>query len=166
MVADPQRALDINVNASLEFLKLVLPPELAQVNRAFDSENFLEADVSPLSRIPTSDKHKPNEEWIAMRLKIEHEWLYRINPKWARKIYRKHIERKQDKDPDLGSEIWLHVKPPEELLERHRCEVEGRPMPELLTPGDEYPEDGNMRFEDIHTPRKEEVEYSGEEETE
>lgn len=70
MVANPRRALDININISLEFLSLVLPPDLAQVNRAFQNENFLETDVSPLSRIPTSDKHKPNEEWIAMRLKV------------------------------------------------------------------------------------------------
>ena len=58
MVANPRRALDININISLEFLSLVLPPDLAQVNRAFQNENFLQTDMSPLSQIPTSDKHK------------------------------------------------------------------------------------------------------------
>lgn len=44
--------------------------------------------------------------------------------------------------------------------------MEGRPIPELMTPANMYVDEDGMRFDAIHTPRKEEVEYSGLEEVE
>ena len=83
-VADPQRALDLNINASLDFLSKVLPTELAaQVDSTFDNENLLDSEITQLDRIPTSQNHRPDDENIAMFLKIRHEWLVRISPKLA-----------------------------------------------------------------------------------
>ncbi|KJX96951.1 hypothetical protein TI39_contig594g00037 [Zymoseptoria brevis] len=71
MVANPRRALDLNINASLEFLSHILPTELAQVNRAYNNENLLEANLSPLERIPSAFMHRPKKEkYIAAKLQI------------------------------------------------------------------------------------------------
>ena len=86
MMANPERALDLNINASLEFLSLVLPPDVAQNNRAYKNENLLESTTSPLDRIPSIQMHRPKEKYTAMRLEIRHEWLFRISPKLVRSI--------------------------------------------------------------------------------
>lgn len=124
-VANPRRALDLNINASLEFLSHVLPGELARVNRAYKNENLLEADISPLSRIPSFAMHKPEEKWLAMRLEIRHEWLYRLSPKLFRKV-RRWDNKRQHRDDDTGDEIWLHMKPSARVLEEHLRRTPGR----------------------------------------
>lgn len=122
-VASPRRALDINVNASLEFFKNVMPNLLTGGFRSFDNENILESDLSPLEQIPSSQLHRPNEKWVAARLKIRHEWAYRISPKLFRKVKRAKAQR-EGKDGDAGNEVWLHSKPDEELIAEHRSRVE------------------------------------------
>ncbi len=116
MVANPKRALDLNINASLEFLSHVLPKELAEVSRAYQNEGLLGSQISPLDRIPSQLKLKPHDEWIAMRLKIRHEWLLRISPALFRKVQRVRNEQK-GKPPETGDEAWLHVKPTAESVE-------------------------------------------------
>lgn len=118
-VASPRRALDINVNASLEFFKQVMPTNLCGGFRSFENENLLESETTPLDRVPSSQMHKPNNKWVAARLKIRHEWAYRISPKLFRKLKRAKAERKGKVD-DTGNEIWLHSKPTDELVEEHR----------------------------------------------
>lgn len=124
-VANPRRALDLNINASLEFLSHVLPGDLAKVNRAYKNENLLECEISPLSRIPSFALHKPDEKYLAMRLEIRHEWLYRISPKLFRKLKRWDNKR-HDRDDDTGDEVWLHMKPTEKALEDHLRRTPGR----------------------------------------
>jgi len=118
MVADPRRALDININASLEFLGSVLPADMAQVNRAYKNEGLLESELSPLDQIPSSQLHRPKDEWMAARLKIDHEWVYRISPKLFIKLKRKKAQREGVHD-ETGDEIWLHAKPSAEVLANH-----------------------------------------------
>ncbi|KAF2162210.1 hypothetical protein M409DRAFT_27217 [Zasmidium cellare ATCC 36951] len=122
MVANPRRALDLNINASLEFLSHTLPADLAQVNRAYKNENLLEAKLSPLERIPSAAMHKPKEKYMAMRLQIKHEWLYRLSPRIFRQFKRWEMKRKGHPEPAASEEIWLHTKPTlssiEEYLER------------------------------------------------
>jgi len=118
MVANPQRALDLNINASLEFLSHVLPAERAQVNRAYKNENLLESELSPLDRIPSTQMLKPDENYIAARLKIKHEWVYRISPKLFRKMQRRS-NQKRGRSTETGGEVWLHVKPTPETIRRH-----------------------------------------------
>lgn len=118
MVANPQRALDLNINASLEFLSHMLPPEMAQVNRAYKNEGLLESEMSPLNQIPSTQLHRPKNKFIAMRLQIRHEWLYRISPKLFRKLKRKRAEAK-GRPPETGDEVWLHTKPSAESIAQY-----------------------------------------------
>lgn len=117
-VANPKRALDLNINASLEFLSQVLPADLAEVCRAHPDEGILESKIQPLDRIPSALMHKPPDEWIAARLKIRHEWLFRISPKLFRKLHRIQNQRK-GKPLETGDETWLHTKPSPESIENH-----------------------------------------------
>ncbi|KAM0722897.1 hypothetical protein Q7P37_001095 [Cladosporium fusiforme] len=119
-VASPHRALDINVNASLEFLSQVMPPSMTGFFRAFESENLLESKLSPLDRIPSSQLHRPKNKWVAARLEIRHEWIYRISPKLFRKLKRAKAQREGKSFDETGNEIWLHSKPDSELVEEHR----------------------------------------------
>lgn len=118
MIANPQRALDININASLEFLGSVLPSDMAQVNRAYKNEGLLESDLSPLDRIPSSQLHRPKDEWVAARLRINHEWMYRISPKLFRRLKRRKAQ-KEGREDETGAEIWLHAKPSPEAIAEH-----------------------------------------------
>lgn len=119
-VASPRRALDININASLEFLSQVMPADLTGGFRSFDNEDMLESKLSPLERIPSSQMLRPSHKWVALRLKIRHEWFYRTSPKLFRKLKRKKLEREGKSPDEAGNEVWLHYKPPLELLEEHR----------------------------------------------
>ncbi|SMQ46685.1 unnamed protein product [Zymoseptoria tritici ST99CH_3D7] len=117
MVANPRRALDLNINASLEFLSHILPTELAQVNRAYKNENLLEANLSPLERIPSAFMHRPKKEkYIAAKLQIKHEWLYRLSPQMFRSLKRRDAQRKGH-GPEAGDEVWLHMKPDWQTIE-------------------------------------------------
>lgn len=118
MVANPRRALDLNINASLEFLSQILPTDLAQVNRAYRNEQLLEAKLCPLDRIPSAAMHKPKEKWIAARLRIDHEWVYRISPKLFRRLKRWEMQRK-GYPPETEDEVWLHIRPEQELLDEY-----------------------------------------------
>lgn len=122
-VANPQRALDLNINASLEFLSLVLPKHIALVIRTYSYEGLLELDEEALENIAPREKHQPKEKFVAMRLHIEHEWLYRTRPGWMRARQRRK-NRKLGREPDLGDEVWLHVKPPAECVDAHQRRVE------------------------------------------
>jgi platelet-activating factor acetylhydrolase len=126
MVANPRRALDLNINASLEFLSHTLPAELAQVNRAYKNENLLEANLSPLERIPSAFMHRPKKDkYIAARLQIKHEWAYRLSPKVFRSMKRRESKRKGH-GPETGDEVWLHMKPSAESIEDYLERTPGR----------------------------------------
>lgn len=115
MVANPRRALDLNLNASLEFLAHVLPPDMAQVHRAYSNEKILESRAVPLEGVPESQKHAPKQTFVAMRLRIPHEWLFRLSPRLFRSALRRRDERKGG-PPENWDEVWLHVKPTKESI--------------------------------------------------
>jgi len=117
-IANPQRALDININASLEFLGAVMPSDMAQVNRGYKNEGLLESALSPLDGIPDSQLHRPKDQWVAARLKINHEWMYRISPRLFRSIRRRKA-RREGREDETGAEIWLHAKPSPEVIAEH-----------------------------------------------
>lgn len=124
MVAHPRRALDLNINASLEFLSHILPPDLAMINRAYKNESILESDLRPLEKIPSNLLHRPKDKFMAARLQIPNEWLYRISPKLFRRFLRR-ADKKAGRKPDEFHEVWLHVKPSADSIERY-LESQGR----------------------------------------
>ncbi|GAB7365515.1 hypothetical protein MBLNU230_g6588t1 [Neophaeotheca triangularis] len=117
-MADPQRALDLNINASLEFLSHALPSEFADVLRAYTNEELLSADLAPLEAVPEIQKHMPKQKYTAARLRIPHEWMFRIFPKAAQKV-RLLSNRQGHEPPGEGGEVWLHVKPTASSIEDH-----------------------------------------------
>ncbi|KAI9682305.1 MAG: hypothetical protein M1817_000359 [Caeruleum heppii] len=104
MTVNPRRAIDININASLEFLKIVMPREISAINRG-DDEGLLQ--VEPLDELPT--EHKPDPKHTGTKLKIPHEFSSRVAPKLTRKAKRK-------KAPGVKDEIWMHVAPAQEAV--------------------------------------------------
>ncbi|OCK76727.1 hypothetical protein K432DRAFT_396200 [Lepidopterella palustris CBS 459.81] len=105
MTANPKRALDLNISASLEFLKGVMGNEgggKAIIERCMMDEHLLQTEA--LDAMPT--EHKPDERWIATRLKIPHEFRSRVVPQLSRKLKR----RKEGGEHKPGDEVWMHVK--------------------------------------------------------
>jgi platelet-activating factor acetylhydrolase len=115
MTVNPRRALDLNINASLEFLKLVMPKRISAMNRGTD-EGLL--DVEKLEKIPS--RRRPAEEWTGYRLRIPHEFAVRLMPWW---VWRRIAKKKRaegkiiPRDPkgkvltglqdlERGDEIW------------------------------------------------------------
>lgn len=128
MTADPRRAIDLNVNASLEFLKIVMPKRIAQINRAMQNQGLLHLNsVGDVTDLPQEEVHRPGDKWLAARLKIPHELRYRLNP---RLVIQRHRMHKGNGDGDEGfiglgkpnDEIWMHVAPTKEDLEAHGVE--------------------------------------------
>ncbi|CAD6441997.1 d909844c-607b-4d36-9ff5-a4130f1a5ddd [Sclerotinia trifoliorum] len=80
MTFNPRRAIDLNINASLEFLKMVMPKRISAMNRGTD-EGILQ--VEQLDQLP--DLHQPKDKYIAGRLRIPHELRVRLTPLWMRR---------------------------------------------------------------------------------
>jgi platelet-activating factor acetylhydrolase len=136
MTVNPRRAIDLNINASLEFLKLVMPARISAMNRG-TNEHLLE--VSTLDKLP--EEHRPNDNWIAVRLRIPHELRIRLTPAWVRRHTRKKMQKEKrktlPKDPlghelegleelAVGEEVWMHVAPTVEELEEYGIDAKGR----------------------------------------
>ena len=135
MTVNPRRAIDLNINASLEFLKIVMPARISAMNRG-TNEHLL--DVSTLDKLP--EDHKPSEKYMAMRLRIPHEMRIRLTPQWARRYVRNKKAKADNlnvpRDPNghlldgleelqIGEETWMHVAPTKDELRRHGVEMAG-----------------------------------------
>ena len=129
MTVNPRRAIDLNINASLEFLKLVMPARISAMNRG-TNEHLLE--ISTLEKLP--QEHRPDDKYTAIRLQIPHELRIRLTPQWVRRYIRNQRRKsrvdKLAKDPqghvlegledfELGDEVWMHVAPTKDELEWH-----------------------------------------------
>ncbi|KAL6253099.1 hypothetical protein RBB50_000820 [Rhinocladiella similis] len=109
---NPVRAIDLNIDASLDFLSRVMPEEIKHNQpfmRILSKDNPL--DTQLLHEMPT--EHQPDERWTATRLKIKHEGLKRLIP-GLRRRYWNRLQRS-------GEEIWLHLKP--ECARFGRCQT-------------------------------------------
>lgn len=110
----PQRAIDLNVSASLEFLRLIAPDAGAGktlINRSMTDEDLLNTEL--LEEMPT--EHRPTDQWIAAKLKVPHEFRTRLTAGMTR-----HFKRNEKGETvySTGDEVWMHFKPTEEELER------------------------------------------------
>ncbi|KAF2758747.1 hypothetical protein EJ05DRAFT_485839 [Pseudovirgaria hyperparasitica] len=103
MTVNPRRALDLNINASLEFLCQVMPRRHVEVvSRAFEDEKVLA--IEPIDKLPEERKPK-DERYLAARLEAKpREIRARLLPKFERK--KKRIQ-KEFGTSDY-SEIWMH----------------------------------------------------------
>ncbi len=109
----PQRAIDLNISASLEFLRLVAPDAGAGkslINRSMTDEGLLNTQL--IESVPT--EHRPTDQWIAARLKVPHEFRTRVTAGVQRRF------KKNEKGQPIyctGDEIWMHFKPTAEELD-------------------------------------------------
>lgn len=111
---DPQRAIDLNISASLEFLRLVAPDVGAGktlINRCMTDEGLLETEL--LEEVP--NEHRPTDQWIAARLKVPHEFRTRLR---ARHLKRLKRNEKGENNYSTGDEVWMHFKPTAKGLEK------------------------------------------------
>ena len=104
------------------------------------NEHLLE--VTTLDKLP--EEHRPTLKWTAVRLRIPHELRIRLTPSWIRRYTNTRSKRKLPRDPrgrvleglenlEFGDEIWMHVAPTKDELERHGL----RPGKELETDQEE-----------------------------
>lgn len=132
MTVNPRRTIDLNINASLQFLKKVMPARISTVNCG-TNEHLL--DVGRLNKLPS--EHKPRHKYMGMRLQIPHELHDCLTPRrlrrytWDRKL---KLEKKVlPRTPigtvlsvlealEMGYEIWMHVAPTKQKLARHQLE--------------------------------------------
>lgn len=124
MTANPRRALDLNINASLEFLKMVMPGIPDRMAAAFPQEGLLWSQEAPLEVIPSIEQHRPrNELWTGGRLSIPHEFWWRVLPSAARKMAR---AKNKVKGRDSGHEVWIHRRPDEATVENYAANARGK----------------------------------------
>ena len=102
----PKRAISLNVNLALEFLKTVIPDRISAMNRGV-SEGLLKVPIT--KEIP--EECRPDNKWIGMRLKIPHEFATRVKNRTVR--------GKSREFPMPEDEIWMHVAPTAEQIESY-----------------------------------------------
>lgn len=76
------------------------------IKRCMTDEGLLKTEL--LEDVP--DDHRPEDEYIAARLKVPHEFRMRMLSKTERKAKRKRARGYQK----AGDEIWMHVKTDED----------------------------------------------------
>ncbi|KAF4542426.1 Platelet-activating factor acetylhydrolase [Lasiodiplodia theobromae] len=137
--ANPRRAMDLNVDASLEFLLRVLPAAHTNglVRRMLGAHGTTEGGGVRVLDAPVEDEvpdvRRPEEKWIGGRLKVPHEFRSRVLPKLVRKVKRQKGRMREGEggggggaegDDGAWSEVWMHVKCPEDVLEAWKRERE------------------------------------------
>ncbi|KAI8933678.1 hypothetical protein NX059_009396 [Plenodomus lindquistii] len=109
----PQRAIDLNISTSLEFLRLVISSTgggKSIIDRCMTDEKILETPL--LEELPTD--HRPDDEWIAARLRVEHEFRKRVSASVQRKLKRKSKGHAYT----TADEMWCHYKPTDQELQK------------------------------------------------
>lgn len=121
----PLRGIYLTIAPSLEFLKIVLPP---QQTTTYDMSGWVDEGLLRQSRadsqIPLD--HKPNDKWIAARLKIDNELQLRMQGWWARRRKRQADGGEQPlcglQSWGPGEEIWMHMCPTGDEVDMRRKE--------------------------------------------
>lgn len=112
--ANPRRALDLHISATLEFLSKVLRKDVSMNVHMPTHERLLDAEIRRLDDIPQSELRRPDNDEVGIRLKVHHDWLYRISPRLFRQI-----ERRRHQNAEESGEHWLHVKPSTKVMENY-----------------------------------------------
>lgn len=105
---DPIRAVDLNIDASLDFLSRVIPNKHLPFLRVLPKKKLL--DLSLTDQLP--HEHQPKDKWTAVRLRIPHETTKRLTGKLGKKAIQRRVARGEE-------EVWLHVRPNDAALARY-----------------------------------------------
>jgi platelet-activating factor acetylhydrolase len=114
-IVHSQRAIFLTVASSLEFLVKILPAEDFWDVTGFPAEELLgSADPERIS-----NEHRPDQKWIAARLKIQHEFHLRAK-NWLRSKKKRASGAPTDASGrpliglmnwGVGNEVWIHKSP-------------------------------------------------------
>jgi len=103
------RAIDLNIDASLDFLARVLPLKDMPFHRLRRGKDLL--GLPCLEEMPT--EHEPAEKYMAVRLRIKHETWKRVKGQTRHRAWKNMLAAGQE-------EVWLHVKPSDLEMEQHK----------------------------------------------
>lgn len=96
---DPVRAIDVNIDASLDFLDRTLKTGDEQAfRRNLPTKKLLDLDL--IGKMPT--EHKPEPKWMAVRLKIQHERHKKLLPHAKQRYWEKLMQTGEE-------EVWVHI---------------------------------------------------------
>jgi len=76
-------------------------------------ESILRTEL--IDEIP--DDHRPNDEWIAARLRVDHEFRKRVAAGLQRK-FKRNLQGGMGTGYTTSDEVWSHFKPTEEQLDK------------------------------------------------
>jgi platelet-activating factor acetylhydrolase len=113
-IVDPKRAIYLTVHSALEFLRLTLPVTQTRFAEAWPDEQLL-GSADPETQA-VSD-HRPDDKWVAARLKIPNEFSTRLRGMFQRDASLASPRGLMDQGP--GNEIWCHQSPSQDSLERY-----------------------------------------------
>ena len=108
MTANPRRAVDLNVEASLEFLQVVRKARSLIIDRTMKADGLLQLDIT--DEVP--EEHRPAQErHLALKIEVPHQFKARALPKLQRMV-------KRIKNPDVKpqDEVWVHLATTSEEL--------------------------------------------------
>lgn len=118
-IVNPKRAIHLTVHSALEFLKITLP----SCQTRFDKNSEAWAGERLLSKAASETKvlfdHRPDDKFVATRLKIPHEFSLRLRGLVSK--FKRH-DRSVPTDASgkplvgllswgAGNEIWVHQSP-------------------------------------------------------
>ena len=112
---NPERAIDLNVGASLEFLRLVTPDSgggKSIISRCMTNEHILKM---PLTE-ETPDEHRPDDQWIAARLRVDNQFKKRLASGLQRK-FKRNVRDSTGAGYKTSDEMWCFFKPTNEDLQ-------------------------------------------------
>jgi len=106
---------------SLEFLKMIIPEQVGHISHAFPDEQLLTREAQLLGDIPDKQQHRPKEKYTASRLRIDHEWMYRLSPSALEKklAARSNKGVSEEVVRAKNAEVWVHQKPNDEEVKRY-----------------------------------------------
>jgi platelet-activating factor acetylhydrolase len=83
------------------------------IDRCMTNESILQTEL--LKELP--DDHRPDDQWIAARLRVDHEFKKRMVAGVQRK-FKRNFQGGMGTGYTTSDEVWSHFKPTEEQLEK------------------------------------------------
>ncbi|KAK3949530.1 platelet-activating factor acetylhydrolase, isoform II-domain-containing protein [Pseudoneurospora amorphoporcata] len=121
-LVNPKRAIQLHVESALEFCRMTLPEQQhARFSKAWPFEEGLLATTAGAANEVSLD-FRPDDKWVAARLKIPHEFKLRVRS-WAKRKIRPGPDIPRDRrgkplaglvNWGAGNEIWVHISPDKE----------------------------------------------------
>ncbi|KAL0935186.1 platelet-activating factor acetylhydrolase [Colletotrichum truncatum] len=116
-LVNPLRAIYLTISPTLEFLKITLPAEQTKYSMWVDEKILKSAEASSTPEAVVKQDHRPDDKWIAVRLKVDNEASLRIK-NWIR--HKKRVLYRKGEGSGLpsglinwgeGNELFIHFSP-------------------------------------------------------